>query len=79
MDDLTVTLEGEIARWVMARAAEQDKSASRFVLDLLQKERQDEEHYRETMERSLARKPSRINESGKYPSREELYDRPGLR
>lgn len=79
MRNVTVTLEEEVARWVRIRAAEHGKSVSRFLGEMLQKQMLEDRSYEEAMNRFLSRKPSRISESGRYPSREELHDRAGLR
>jgi plasmid stability protein len=79
MKNVTVTLEEEVARWVRIRAAEESQSVSRFLGDMLRRQMVEEKRYEEAMDRFLSRKPSRISDSGVYPSREELYDRPGLR
>ena len=76
---MTVTLEEEVAHWVRIRAAEESQSVSRFLGGLLKRQMVEEKGYEEAMDRFLSRKPSRISDSGGYPSREDLYDRPILR
>lgn len=79
MRNVTITLDEDLARWIRVRAAEQDKSVSRFISETLQRDMLEERTYEEAMKGFFSRKPSRINESGLYPKREELYDRAGLR
>lgn len=79
MKNVTVTLNEEVAHWVRVRAAEQDKSVSRFLGDMLHQRMLEEKGYEEAMERFLSRKPSRISEPGVYPSREDLHDRTSFR
>ncbi len=79
MKNVTITLEEEVARWARIRAAIEDTSVSRLVGQMLKEEMVKEENYQKAMERYLQRKPGQISKSGKYPKREELYDRKGLR
>ncbi|MDE2851810.1 MAG: hypothetical protein OYL92_16580 [Acidobacteriota bacterium] len=80
MKNITVTLPEEDALWVRVRAAENGRSVSRWLADLLQGMRRKEDRYEVSMERALAIEPQRLNESGKpYPSRDSLHDRDGLR
>lgn len=80
MKNITVTLPEEDALWVRVRAAENGRSVSRWLADLLQGMRRKEDRYEVSMERALAIEPERLNESGKpYPSRDSLHDRDGLR
>jgi len=77
--NVTVTLEEEVAHWVRIRAAEESQSVSRFLGDMLKRQMVEEKRYEEALDRFLSRTPSRISDSGVYPSREELYDRPDHR
>ncbi len=80
MKNITVTLPEEDALWVRVRAAENGRSVSRWLADLLQAMRRHEDTYEVAMEEALAMAPRRLNESGSpYPSRESLHDRAGLR
>jgi hypothetical protein len=78
MHNVTVTLDEEVARWARVRAAERNVSLSRFLGELLEDEKRKEDAYASAMTRFLSR-PRRALGGGKYPSREELYDRPVLR
>ncbi|MYA08328.1 MAG: hypothetical protein F4060_17625 [Holophagales bacterium] len=80
MKNITVTLPEEDALWVRVRAAENGRSVSRWLADLLQGMRRQEDRYEVAMERALAIEPEPLNESGNaYPSRDSLHDRDGLR
>ncbi len=79
MRNVTITLEEEIARWARVRAAEQDKSLSKLLAELLRERMREERSYRSAMKDYLSRPAVALKRKGKYPSREELYDREGLR
>lgn len=81
MRKVTVTLDEDTFRWARVRAAELDRSLSRFLGELLSSERQKTNSYQEarTLFFSLTPRPLDRGEAGRYPTREERYDRPGLR
>lgn len=80
MKNITVTLPEEDALWVRVRAAENGRSVSRWLADMLQAMRRQEDSYEIAMEEALAMPPQRLNETGSpYPSRDSLHDRAGLR
>ena len=80
MKNVTITLPDDLARWLRVRAAEDDRSVSRWVTELLAGMRRREDKYDVAMKRYLAMKPVKIDwPDGRRPTREELYDRPGLR
>ena len=79
MKNVTITLDEDVARWARIKAAEQDKSLSKFVAELLSENMQHEASYERAMRSYLSRAPRSISTSGKYPKRDELYDRPVLR
>lgn len=80
MKNVTVTLPEEDALWVRVRAAENGRSVSRWLADMLQAMRRQEDSYEIAMEEALAMVPQRLNESGTpYPSRDSLHDRADLR
>lgn len=79
MRKVTITLGEETARWVRVRVAENELSVSRFVGRFLREKMEQEKAYRTAMKNALARRPVRISSDGRYPSREELHDRPVLR
>ena len=80
MKNVTITLPEDLTRWLRVRAAEDDRSVSRWVADLLARMRRQEDEYEVAMKRFPARKPWKMEwREGRRPTHEELYDRPGLR
>ena len=80
MKNVTITLDEVTAGWARVQAAQHNVSVSRFVGDLLQQNMLQSREYDEAMRRFLARRPVRLKREGeRYPNREELHDRPGLR
>ena len=80
MENITIALPEDLARWLRVKAAEDDRSVSRWIAELLEGRRRQEDEYEAAMERYLAIKPRKIEwPGGRRPTREELYDRPGLR
>ncbi len=79
MKNITVTLPEECARWVRVRAAQEDRSVSRWLAELLEGMRRRDDDYDAAMERLLAIRPQKLNWiEGRRPTREEIYDRPIL-
>ncbi len=75
MKNVTITLPDDLARWLRVRAAEDDRSVSRWVAELLAGMRRREDKYDVAMKRYLAMKPVKIDwPDGRRPTREELYD-----
>ena len=80
MEHITIALPEDLARWLRVKAAEDDRSVSRWIAELLEGRRRQEDEYDAAMERCLAIKPGKLEwPGGRRPTREELYDRPGLR
>lgn len=81
MRNITITIDDETARLAREYAATHNTSLSRLVADLLtQRLRLDDEYERAYRSwRSLQRDGERLSDGEPYPSRESLYDRPGLR
>ena len=80
MKNITITLDAETASWVRVKAAEQNKSVSRFIGELLQQQMKERLEYQRAMESFLSKPPIKLREPGEpLPKREELYDRPRLR
>ena len=78
MPNLTVTTDEEVLRWARIRAAERNTSVARLVGDLLRQHMETESRYEAARRRFMGRKPRRLSR-GRYPSREELHERSGLR
>ena len=80
MKNITVTMPEDLAAWLRVRAAENGRSVSRWLAELLEGMRRGEEEYDLAMDRYLARKPRKLKWlDGHKPSREQLHDRPGFR
>lgn len=80
MKNVTITLPEELARWLRIKAAKDDRSVSRWLAELLEGMRRQEEQYEAAMKRYLAMQPRKIDwPNDRRPRREELYDRHGLR
>ena len=80
MQNITITLDDETAAWVRTQAAGQNKSISRYVGEQLQEQMRDRREYQRAYRRWLAKPPFALTgEPEKYPSREEIHDRPRVR
>ena len=80
MKNVTVTLPEDVARWVRVRAAENDRSVSRWLADLLSRMKRQDDEYEVAMERFLARKPRVLKWVGeRKPTRDEWHDRARFR
>ena len=75
--NITITLEQNLARWARLEAARRDTSVSRFLAEILKDRMLEKDSYQRAMRRALARKPF-LKTDGRYLSREEAHDRPGL-
>jgi hypothetical protein len=80
MKNITITLDEETATWARICAAQQNKSLSRFLGELLHKTMRDSHFYEEAMQRYLSKGPFPLSgDATPYPTREELHDRDELR
>ncbi len=80
MKNVTITLDKEVARWARIRAAEEDTSLSRLVGELLREKMLSESNYETSMQNYLDQSPRVLRKKrDKYPDREVLHDRQGLR
>ena len=82
MKNITITLPEDVARWLRVKAAENERSVSKWLAELLEDMQRQEDAYEVAMERFLtrARESRKIKWiDGRKPTREELYDRPSLR
>jgi plasmid stability protein len=80
MKNVTITLDEEVARWARIRAAKEDTSLSRLVGELLREKMRDESDYQSSLQKYMAQSPRVLKQKGeKYPGREELHDRQGIR
>jgi hypothetical protein len=76
--NVTVTLEEGVARWARMEAARRDTSVSQLLAGILKERMKEKDSYESAMRRALARKPFPKTD-GRYPKREEIYDRARLR
>lgn len=74
LQNMTITVEDDVARWARIKAAREKSSISKLVGEMLKERMLKEEGYEVAMRRYLALKPSVIS-SGPYPRREAVYDR----
>ena len=80
MKNITVTLPEDLARWVRVRAAENERSVSRWLAELLEGMRRRDDGYAIAMKQFLEVEPRRMEWiDDRQPTREELHDRAGLR
>jgi hypothetical protein len=76
--NVTITMEEDVARWARIEAARQDTSVSQLLAEILKERMQREDSYEKSMRSALARKPFSATD-GRYPTREEIYDRGRVR
>ena len=80
MRNVTITLEEEVARWVRVEAARRETSVSRLVGEMLKELMMSEDAYEEARRQFFSIEPEFLRaDDSPLPSREEVYDRPGLR
>ncbi len=75
-----MTLPEDVARWLKIRAAEDGRSVSKWLVDLLEGIRRQEDECDIAMRDLLTRKPRKFKwVDGRKPTREELHDRTSFR
>jgi hypothetical protein len=83
MKNITITLDEKTAAWVRIYAAEQGKSVSRLVGEMLMQRMRELRDYDESMRRYLARLARKAVAfewvDGQRPTREELNERASFR
>jgi len=80
MKNITVSFDDETAARVRVEAAERNVSVSRFIGDAMRERMRQSDRYEKAMKAWFAEKPFALKgPSQKYPTREELHDRPVLR
>jgi len=80
MKNVTITLDIKTAAWARVYAARHNLSLSRFVGELLRERMQESREYEEAMRRYLAAPLTALSgPRQRYPGREELHERAGLR
>ena len=79
MKNVTITIKEEVAQWARVWAARHNTSVSRLLGEMLEAKMREEQDFERAKKRYLSRKPVALKRSGKYPSREEIYERNLLR
>lgn len=80
MKNVTVTLDEKVARWARLRAAELNTSVSRLLGGILAEAMRQERGYEAARRTWLDAEAQPLSAAGRrYPRREELHDRAGLR
>lgn len=80
MKQITISVDEATADWARSRAASLGISVSRLIRELLRSRMHGDADYEEAMRRYLAKEPQCLSGPGeRYPTREEIYDRPVLR
>jgi hypothetical protein len=80
MKNVTITLEERVAKWARMRAAELNTSVSRLVGKMLLEAMRRERAYDASRRTYLAVEARPLRGSAqRYPRREELHERAGLR
>lgn len=76
MKNVTVTLPEDTARWVRVWAAEQGKSVSAALAELVEDKRRDREHRQNALRDFRSVQPVDLGRPGElYPSRESIHER----
>ncbi len=76
MENVTVALPDDLARWVEVRAAENGRSAPEWIAAQLARMRRSEDEYDVAMNRFFGPEPRKMEwVDGRKPTREELHDR----
>jgi len=78
LKNVTITMEDSVADWARMEAARRNTSVSRLVGELLAEKMRHDDAYERAMREALEFK-SIGQSSGRYLTREELYDRSGPR
>lgn len=76
MKNVTVTLPEDTAQWVRVWAAEQGKSVSAALADLIDEQRHDRERREHALNQFQSVPPVVLGQLGQpYPSRDSLHER----
>lgn len=74
--NVTVSLDDETSRWVRIAAAVDDLSVSKWLSELIERERSASDRYDEATDSFLARVPHPLNSGGdEYSSRSASHER----
>ena len=73
MKNVMITLPDDVARRLRVKAADDDRSVSRWIAELLERMRRREDEYELVMQRALSIELRRIKwPDGRNPTREQL-------
>jgi len=75
MKNITIKLENDVAHWSKVWAAEHNTSVSQILGQLLKQMKKEKTGYAQAMQQFLDVEASPLKISGKYPSRDNLYER----
>jgi len=75
MKNITIKIENDVANWARVWAAEHNTSVSRILGVLLKRMKKEKTGYAQAMQQFLSVKPRPLQESGDYPSRDQLHER----
>ena len=64
MKNLTITLPEDLDRWLRDRAAENERSVSNWVAELLDGMRRQEDRYEAAMQQALSIQPGKLKKAG---------------
>ena len=80
MKNVTITLPEDAARWARVRAAQLNTSVSRLLGDMLREMMEADRAYESAMNEYLSRGAQALSQpADKYPRRDELHARSGVR
>ncbi len=74
MKNVTVTMEDSVAEWARLEAARRNTSVSRLIGEMLADKMRHDDAYERAMREALEFKSFGISD-GRYPTREETYER----
>lgn len=74
MKNVTVTMEDSVADWARMEAARRNTSVSRLIGEMLAEKMRHDDAYERAMREALQFKSFGTSD-GRYPTRDELYDR----
>jgi hypothetical protein len=79
MRNVTISMEEAVASWTRIAAAKREQSISRFVGEVLREKMEADHTYDQAMRAFLSTPPTAGSGAKALPTRDELYDRAGLR
>ncbi len=80
MKNVTITLDEATAQWARVHAAEQGISLSRMVGEMLAAKMRHDREYDKAMRQWFSFRPVKLKEPGeRFPTREEIYGKRGIR